>query len=148
MGYFDVLSSKMVLIFKFRASMLSLWRHNRKYGRLCNFVVYQGRKEKKKETTSKHKSTKLSMSHVKTLSTINTRNPTIVQYLSLPTTQVFQILIISLKNIILSLRPPIAAKMLLEIHLFLPTAALATFAIPSYVLKLKHPKLHILFHQK
>ena len=28
-----------------------------------------------KETTSKHKSTKLSMSHVKTLSTINTRNP-------------------------------------------------------------------------
>ena len=101
-----------------------------------------------KETTSKHKSTKLSMSHVKTLSTINTRNPTIVQYLSLPTTQVFQILIISLKNIILSLRPPIAAKMLLEIHLFLPTAALATFAIPSYVLKLKHPKLHILLHQK
>ena len=34
-----------------------------------------------KETTSKHKSTKLSMSHVKTLSTINTRHPTIVQYL-------------------------------------------------------------------
>ena len=36
----------------------------------------------------------------------------------------------------------------LEIHLFLPTAALATFAIPSYVLKLKHLKLHILLHQK
>ena len=27
---------------------------------------------------------------------------------------------------------------------FLPTAPLATFAIPSYVLKLKHPKLHFL----
>ena len=34
-----------------------------------------------KETMVKHKSTKLSMSHVKTLSTINTRNPTIIQYL-------------------------------------------------------------------
>ena len=22
--------------------MTSLWRHNRRYGRLCNFVVYQG----------------------------------------------------------------------------------------------------------
>ena len=42
MGYFDVPSSKMALIFKFRASMTSLWRHNRKYGRLCNFVVYHG----------------------------------------------------------------------------------------------------------
>ena len=42
--------------------------------------------------------------HVKTLSTANTRNPTTVQYLSLPTTQVYQILIIPLKNIILSLR--------------------------------------------
>ena len=29
---------------------------------------------------------------------------------------------------------------LLEIHLFLPTATLATFAIPSYVLKVKTPK--------
>ena len=46
MGYFDVLSSKMALIFKFRASMTSLCRHNRKYGRLCNFVVYQGRRAK------------------------------------------------------------------------------------------------------
>ena len=46
MGYFDVLSSKMALIFKFRVSMTSLWRHNRKYGRLCNFVVYQGRRAK------------------------------------------------------------------------------------------------------
>ena len=64
-----------------------------------------------KETTSKHKSRKLSMSHVKTLSTTNTRNPTTVQYLSLPTTQGYQILIISLKNIILSLRPLTAAKM-------------------------------------
>ena len=27
MGYFDVLSSKMALVFKFRASMTSLWRH-------------------------------------------------------------------------------------------------------------------------
>ena len=52
-----------------------------------------------KEITSKHKSTKLSMSHVKTLSTINTRNPVTV----LPTTQVHQILIISSKNIILFL---------------------------------------------
>ena len=33
------------------------------------------------------------MPHVKTLSTTNTRNPTTVPYLSLPTTQVFQILI-------------------------------------------------------
>ena len=36
----------MALILKFRASMTSLWRHNRKYGRLCNFVVYQGRRTK------------------------------------------------------------------------------------------------------
>ena len=50
------------------------------------------------------------MSHVKTLSATNTRNPTTVQYLSLPTTQVYQILIISSKNIILSLRPLIATK--------------------------------------
>ena len=54
------------------------------------------------------------MSHVKTLSTTNTRNPTTAQYLSLPTTQVYQILIISSKNIILSLRPLTAAKMPLE----------------------------------
>ena len=83
------------------------------------------------------------MSHVKTLSTTDTRNPTTVQYLSLPTTQVCQILTISFKNIILSLLTLIAAKMPLKIHLFLPTAALATFAIPSYVLKLKHPNLHL-----
>ena len=44
--YFDVLSSKMAVIFKFRASMTSLCRHNRKYGRLCNFIVYQGRRAK------------------------------------------------------------------------------------------------------
>ena len=44
-----------------------------------------------KETTSKHKSTKLSMSHVKTHSTANTRNPATTQYLSPPT-------IISLKR--------------------------------------------------
>ena len=103
-----------------------------------------------KETTSKHKSTKLSMSHLKTLALYyrhkksNTRNPTTVQYLSLPTTQVYQILIISLKNI-LSSRPLIAAKMPLKIHLSLSTAALATFAIPSYV---QHPNLHLLLHQK
>ena len=101
-----------------------------------------------KEITSKHKSTKLSMSHVKTLSTTNTRNPSTVQHLSLPTTQVYQILIISLKNILLYLRPLTAAKMPLKIHLSLPTAALATFAIPSYVLKFKHPNLHHLLHQK
>ena len=46
MGYFDVPSSKMALIFKFRASMTSLCRHNRKYGMLCNFVVYQRRRAK------------------------------------------------------------------------------------------------------
>ena len=46
MGYFDVLSSKMALIFKFRASMTSLGSHNRKYGRLCDFVVYQARRAK------------------------------------------------------------------------------------------------------
>ena len=46
-----------------------------------------------KETTSKQRSTKLSMSQVKTFSTINTRNLTTVPYLSLPTTQVYQILI-------------------------------------------------------
>ena len=80
-------------------------------------------------------------------STAYTRNPTTVQYLSLSTTQVYQILIVSLKNI-LSLRPLIAAKMPLKIHLSLPTAALATFAIPSYVLKLKHPNIHLLLHQK
>ena len=45
-GYFDMLSSKMALIFKFRASMTSIKRHNRKYGRFCNFVVYQGRRAK------------------------------------------------------------------------------------------------------
>ena len=70
----------------------------------------------------------------KTLSTTNTRNPTTIQYLSLPTTQVCQILIKSLRNIILSLRPLIAAKIPLKIHLFLPTATLATFAILLYVL--------------
>ena len=37
---------KMALIFKFRASMTSLLCHNRKYGRLCNFVVYQGKRTK------------------------------------------------------------------------------------------------------
>ena len=84
----------------------------------------------------------------KTLSTTNTRNPTTVQYLSLPTNQVYQILIISFKNIIISLRPLTAAKMPLKIHLSLPTAALASFSIPSYVLKLKHPNLHLLLHQK
>ena len=57
-------------------------------------------------------------------------------------------LIISLKNIILSLRPLTAAKIPLKIHLSLPTANPATFAIPSYVLKLKHPNLHLLLHQK
>ena len=36
----------MALIFKLKASMTSLLRHNRKYGRLCNFVVYQGRRAK------------------------------------------------------------------------------------------------------
>ena len=46
MGYFDVLSSKMALIFKFRDSMTSLCCHNRKYGRFCNFVVYQSRMAK------------------------------------------------------------------------------------------------------
>ena len=46
MGYFDVPSSKMALIFKFRAFMTSLCRHNRKYGMLCNIVVYQGRRAK------------------------------------------------------------------------------------------------------
>ena len=46
MGYFDVPSSKMAIIFKFRASMTSLGRHNRKYGMLCNFVVYQHRRAK------------------------------------------------------------------------------------------------------
>ena len=61
-----------------------------------NFSVYAVTKE----TTSRHKSRKLSMTHVKTLSTTNTRNPTTVQYLSLPTTQVYQILIISLKHIL------------------------------------------------
>ena len=85
-----------------------------------------------KETTSKHKSTKLSMSHVKPLSTSNTRNPTTIQYLSLPATQVYQILIISLKNIILSLRPLIAVKMPLKIHLFLPT--LPNFVISCFYL--------------
>ena len=45
-GYFDVLSSEMALIFKLRASMTSLCRNNGKYGRLCNFVVYQGRRTK------------------------------------------------------------------------------------------------------
>ena len=113
---------------------------------LLEFLCQRGHKR----DYVKHKSTKLSMSHVKTYSTTNTRNPTTVQYLSLPTTQVYQILIISLKNITLSLR--IAAKMPSRIHLFLPTllptAALATFAIPSYVLKLKHQSLHLLFHQK
>ena len=84
---------------------------------------------------SKHKPTKLSMSNVKTLSTTNTRNITTIQYLSLPTTQVYQILMISLKIIILSLLPLITVKMPLKIHLFLPTAALATFTIPSYMLK-------------
>ena len=44
-----------------------------------------------KETTSKHKSTKPSMSHVKTLFTTNTKNPTAVPYLSLPTSQVYTI---------------------------------------------------------
>ena len=39
-------SSKMALIFKFRASMTSLLSHNRKYGMLCNFVVYQRRRAK------------------------------------------------------------------------------------------------------
>ena len=46
MGYFDVPSSKIALIFKFRPSMTSLLRHNRKYGKLCNFVVYQRRRAK------------------------------------------------------------------------------------------------------
>ena len=53
-----------------------------------------------------------------------------------------------IKNIILSLRPLIDAKMPLKTYLSLPTAALATFGIPSYVLKLKHPNLHLLLHQK
>ena len=46
MGYFDVPSSKMALIFKFRASMTSLRRHNGKYGMLSSFVVYQRRRAK------------------------------------------------------------------------------------------------------
>ena len=41
-----MLSSKLALIFKFKASMTSLLRHNRKFGRFCNFVVYQGRRAK------------------------------------------------------------------------------------------------------
>ena len=45
-----------------------------------------------------------------------------------------------IKNIILSLRPLTAAKMPLKIHLSLPTAALTTFSIPSYMLKLKPSK--------
>ena len=60
---------------------------------LLEFLCQQGHKRDYVKT----KSTKLSMSYVKTLSTTNTRNPTTVQYLSLPTTQVYQILIISLK---------------------------------------------------
>ena len=36
----------MALILNFRAFMRSLGRHNRKYGMLRNFVVYQGRKAK------------------------------------------------------------------------------------------------------
>ena len=94
---------------------------------LLEFLCQRGHKRDYVKTQI----TKLSMSHLKTLSTTNTRNPTTVQYLSLPTTQIYQILIISLKNIILSLRPLTAAKMPLKIHLSLPTAALATFAIPS-----------------
>ena len=39
-------SSKMALIFKFRASMTSLLSHNGKYEMLCNFVVYQRRRAK------------------------------------------------------------------------------------------------------
>ena len=31
---------------EFKASMTSLWRYNREYRRLCNFVVYQGRRAK------------------------------------------------------------------------------------------------------
>ena len=81
-----------------------------------------------KETTSNHISTKLSM--------------------SLPVTQIYQPFDNTSENIILFLPPLIAAKTPLKIHLFLPTAALATPAIPSYVLKLQHPKLHLLRHQK
>ena len=100
---------------------------------LVDDVILKFKKWKKtseKETRSKHKSTKLLMSHLKTLSTTNTRNPTTVPYLSLPTTQVYQILIMPFKNIILFLRPLIAAKMPLKIPLFLPAAALEPLRYP------------------
>ena len=53
-----------------------------------------------------------------------------------------------IKNIILFLPPLIAAKTPLKIHPFLSTATLTTFALPSYMLKLKYPKLHLLLHLK
>ena len=80
-----------------------------------------------KDTTSKHKSTQLSMSHVKKHSLLlPTNNCTVFVSTYNPSLP-----ILSLKHIILSLRPLIAAKMLLEIHLFLSAIALATFAMLS-----------------
>ena len=87
------------------------------------------------------------MSHVKTLyyqhKKSNNRTVFVTTYNpSLP----------NVNNIIKKYYPILTAsdhcKMLLKIHLSLPTTALATFAIPLYVLKLKYPNLHLLLHQK